>query len=165
MSDEDCGYCIRCDEAKRSKLTGAARIMRRFPMCPDCGNKRCPKSTWHGNACSGSNEPGQPGSDYGLPDDEPLVRAVELLVDSGMPEVDALRLLGLDDHGSRDVTPEDRRRAVARDLLAHPSPLTITDGMRKALRPGLWAPRDTRTGRFLRSRFRPGSFRRVRHER
>lgn len=34
----------------------------RFIVCPDCGNKRCPKATNHVNACTGSNEPGQPGS-------------------------------------------------------------------------------------------------------
>lgn len=35
-----------------------------FIVCPDCGNKRCPKSTDHTLACTGSNEPGQPGSRY-----------------------------------------------------------------------------------------------------
>ncbi|MGY6030715.1 hypothetical protein [Phytobacter sp. AG2a] len=36
----------------------------RFVVCPDCGNKRCPKANNHRNACSGSNEPGQEGSAY-----------------------------------------------------------------------------------------------------
>ncbi len=36
----------------------------RMVLCPDCGNKRCPKATDHRNACTGSNEPGQPGSSY-----------------------------------------------------------------------------------------------------
>lgn len=36
----------------------------RFVVCPDCGNKRCPKANDHRNACTGSNEPGQPGSAY-----------------------------------------------------------------------------------------------------
>lgn len=36
----------------------------RFVVCPDCGNKRCPKANDHRNACSGSNEPGQAGSAY-----------------------------------------------------------------------------------------------------
>lgn len=36
----------------------------RFIVCPDCGNKRCPKANDHRNACSGSNEPGQDGSAY-----------------------------------------------------------------------------------------------------
>lgn len=36
-------------------------------LCPVCGNKRCPKATHHDHACTGSNEPGQPGSSYGTP--------------------------------------------------------------------------------------------------
>lgn len=36
----------------------------RMILCPVCGNKRCPKATDHRNACTGSNEPGQPGSNY-----------------------------------------------------------------------------------------------------
>lgn len=36
----------------------------RFVMCPDCGNKRCPRANDHRNACTGSNEPGQEGSAY-----------------------------------------------------------------------------------------------------
>lgn len=37
----------------------------RMIVCPDCGNKRCPRATWHGHDCTNSNEPGQPGSCYG----------------------------------------------------------------------------------------------------
>lgn len=36
----------------------------RMVLCPDCGNKRCPRANDHRNACTGSNEPGQAGSDY-----------------------------------------------------------------------------------------------------
>ncbi|MEL1719652.1 hypothetical protein [Klebsiella variicola] len=36
----------------------------RFVVCPDCGNKRCPRANDHRNACTGSNEPGQEGSEY-----------------------------------------------------------------------------------------------------
>lgn len=36
----------------------------RFVVCPDCGNKRCPRANNHANDCSGSNEPGQEGSAY-----------------------------------------------------------------------------------------------------
>ena len=36
----------------------------RMVLCPDCGNKRCPKANDHRNACTNSNEPGQPGSAY-----------------------------------------------------------------------------------------------------
>ena len=33
-------------------------------LCPSCGNKRCPKATDDTLNCTGSNEPGQPGSAY-----------------------------------------------------------------------------------------------------
>ncbi|MCU6671129.1 hypothetical protein M8013_20590 [Enterobacteriaceae bacterium H4N4] len=36
----------------------------RFVVCPDCGNKRCPRANDCRNACSGSNESGQEGSAY-----------------------------------------------------------------------------------------------------
>lgn len=33
-------------------------------LCPECGNKRCPKATNHNLACTNSNEPNQEGSIY-----------------------------------------------------------------------------------------------------
>ncbi|MGX3404828.1 DUF551 domain-containing protein [Klebsiella pneumoniae] len=36
----------------------------RFVVCPDCGNKRCPRANDHRNACTGSNEPSQEGGAY-----------------------------------------------------------------------------------------------------
>lgn len=33
-------------------------------VCATCGNKRCPHANDHRNQCTGSNEPGQPGSAY-----------------------------------------------------------------------------------------------------
>jgi hypothetical protein len=41
--------------------------MRRMIVCPQCGNKRCPKATFHGHACTGSNASGQAGSRFGPP--------------------------------------------------------------------------------------------------
>lgn len=38
--------------------------MSRMWLCTECGNKRCPKATNCANDCTGSNEPGQPGSAY-----------------------------------------------------------------------------------------------------
>lgn len=37
----------------------------RMVLCPECGNKRCPRARHHDNLCTGSNEPGQPGSSWG----------------------------------------------------------------------------------------------------
>jgi hypothetical protein len=39
-------------------------IFTRMILCPDCGNKRCPKASDHELACTNSNAPGQPGSVY-----------------------------------------------------------------------------------------------------
>lgn len=39
----------------------------RFVVCPECGNKRCPRANDCRNVCSGSNEPGQEGSAYPAP--------------------------------------------------------------------------------------------------
>ena len=49
--------CIRCQQRRGERF----QIMA---LCPTCGNKRCPKATFHGRQCTGSNEPGQKGSDY-----------------------------------------------------------------------------------------------------
>lgn len=38
----------------------------RMILCAQCGNKRCPHAADHRNACTNSNEPGQPGSNYPL---------------------------------------------------------------------------------------------------
>lgn len=50
--------CHRC-----VALTG--RTYFGMILCPDCGNKRCPKASNHMHYCTGSNEPDQPGSIYG----------------------------------------------------------------------------------------------------
>lgn len=46
----------------------------RFVVCPECGNKRCPRANDCRNACSGSNDPGQAGSAYPAPQQEEKVR-------------------------------------------------------------------------------------------
>jgi hypothetical protein len=72
---------LQVDESKLSEGLGAGAEARcwchtcrpvsmtppenmRMVLCPDCGNKRCPKANDHRHACTGSNEPGQPGSAY-----------------------------------------------------------------------------------------------------
>lgn len=51
-------WCETCDTTANSGLRS------RMSLCPDCGNKRCPKATHHDNACTNSNAPGQPGSSW-----------------------------------------------------------------------------------------------------
>lgn len=59
-----CRVCAQARvEADPSDDPFDPRMMRMF-LCETCGNKRCPHATDHRNACNGSNEPGQPGSDY-----------------------------------------------------------------------------------------------------
>lgn len=55
LNTPDC-WCRTCRPVKLNDM--------RFVVCPDCGNKRCPKANNHRNACTGSNEPGQEGSAY-----------------------------------------------------------------------------------------------------
>lgn len=58
---------MQFDEKTMAKLTDAQREERvrvRMSLCPICGYKRCPGAADHENQCSGSNQPGQPGSLY-----------------------------------------------------------------------------------------------------
>lgn len=45
---EKCGNCARC--------LGTVLSAQRMIVCITCGNRRCPKATYHGHLCSGSNE-------------------------------------------------------------------------------------------------------------
>jgi hypothetical protein len=58
QSDEPCG-CHHC-----ALLRQDVEALSRLFVCPDCGNKHCPKASWHGYDCTGSDEPGQLGSIY-----------------------------------------------------------------------------------------------------
>lgn len=58
-------WCYNCLDNLLDPVTMLPVTMSRFIVCPDCGNKRCPKATDHNLACTNSNEPGQPGSRYG----------------------------------------------------------------------------------------------------
>lgn len=63
---EQC-WCRRCEEARGETFElqpGWTMPVSRFIVCPICGNKRCPRASSHENACTASNEAGQPGSDY-----------------------------------------------------------------------------------------------------
>lgn len=50
--------CVQCHK-------DAGVIQHRMVLCPQCGNKRCPKAVDHRNNCTRSNAPGQVG---GVPD-------------------------------------------------------------------------------------------------
>lgn len=59
----DC-YCYNCLKDYTEPGSVFPYVTSRMIVCPTCGNKRCPHSTDHTLACTGSNEPGQPGSRY-----------------------------------------------------------------------------------------------------
>lgn len=70
MAISETCWCIDCDKIATEKARAAdpesawAWGRQRMNLCPECGNKRCPRSSNHTNACTGSNELGQPGSYY-----------------------------------------------------------------------------------------------------
>lgn len=59
----DCQNCHACLRGKKDEY-GFPATATRMIVCPECGNKRCPKASDHTLSCTGSNEPGQPGSIY-----------------------------------------------------------------------------------------------------
>lgn len=66
-ADYEC-ICHRCIEEKglTADLFGMKLPLSNSMMilCPECGNKRCPKASNHELDCTDSNEPGQEGSIY-----------------------------------------------------------------------------------------------------
>ena len=56
--------CYKCLEQQIDPKTFLPLTMNTFIVCPDCGNKRCPRATDHTLGCTNSNEPGQQGSRY-----------------------------------------------------------------------------------------------------
>lgn len=57
-------WCERCDKEQAGPNEISLFLRFRMNLCPMCGDKRCPRATDHRNECTGSNEPGQPGSSY-----------------------------------------------------------------------------------------------------
>jgi len=56
-------WCYRCLSQIQDEH-GIPVTSYTFIVCPECGNKRCPRATNHELECSHSNEPGQQGSIY-----------------------------------------------------------------------------------------------------
>jgi len=63
INADNCGNCHMCLKDKTDER-GWPWLAQRMILCPDCGNKRCPRATDHRLTCTNSNEPGQPGSCY-----------------------------------------------------------------------------------------------------
>lgn len=61
----ECHRCIREMELGTDTPFGWIPLSAtKMILCPICGNKRCPHASDHELACTGSNDPGQPGSIY-----------------------------------------------------------------------------------------------------
>lgn len=59
-----CGCWTCVGNVIKQQPLPSQRLPMPFIVCDLCGNKRCPKATDHGNACTNSNELGQAGSRY-----------------------------------------------------------------------------------------------------
>ena len=62
-------WCSRCEDHWSELMDeldpdGWMCRMPHMILCPDCGNKRCPRATDHTLACTRSNASGQEGSRY-----------------------------------------------------------------------------------------------------
>ena len=55
-------WCHTCN--RNVYVNGLPFALTRMILCPDCGNKRCPKATDHTLECTNSNDPGQKGSTW-----------------------------------------------------------------------------------------------------
>ena len=63
------GQCIRCGKCNNCLDGGFDEhgwpvTAIRMIVCPECGDKRCPKASDHNLDCTGSNDHGQTGSVY-----------------------------------------------------------------------------------------------------
>lgn len=58
----ECHRCIREKNLKAPGPLGIPLSSAKMILCPECGNKRCPKASDHRNNCTDSNDPGQLGS-------------------------------------------------------------------------------------------------------
>lgn len=65
MSECECHRCIREKGLTVEFLGRHVPIsVTKMILCPNCGNKRCPKASDHNLQCTDSNDSGQPGSIY-----------------------------------------------------------------------------------------------------
>lgn len=46
--DCKCHSCLK----ERDETNGLPYILCYMIVCPDCGSKKCPKATYHGNSCT-----------------------------------------------------------------------------------------------------------------
>jgi hypothetical protein len=82
-------WCYECLDQPEHGLQNPT--VSTFIVCPACWDKRCPRATNHRYACTGSNEPGQFGSNYGpLPTEADMLRD-ETAMPTGHTDADVLQ--------------------------------------------------------------------------
>lgn len=61
-------WCYECNKDIKvsNQVWGLTVPAVTMILCPDCGNKRCPRATDHRLSCTDSNDSGQLGSRYGI---------------------------------------------------------------------------------------------------
>ena len=47
--------CMECDAKRREQQSGIEAFASRMILCPECGDKRCPKAVSHQNDCNKSS--------------------------------------------------------------------------------------------------------------
>lgn len=84
LSDCACYWCLdeQTIRGRNNRVPSThLRLGTFMVLCPECGNKRCPKASAHWQQCTESNEPGQHGSTYGDGMPEPVTRLRPSLVE------------------------------------------------------------------------------------
>ncbi|SYI89252.1 Eaa1 [Klebsiella pneumoniae] len=116
----DC-WCLTCRHVVLNDM--------RFVVCPDCGNKRCPRANDHRNACTGSNEPGQEGSAYPAapqsPGNEPATVPGKWIPVSERMTEDEQEVLTINRMGHRFVSFFDKHSGLYFDRLDAPAACCI----------------------------------------
>lgn len=91
LIEADCMACASAKLAQHGDFFEATRkgyFIGHPSIYSKCGNKRCPCAAHHDNECTGSNEPGQPGSLYPAIDYAQVARDLGHLSASSDPKPD-----------------------------------------------------------------------------
>lgn len=112
------GDCWFCEDMHTQTLDFMEALSRPMILCPECGNKRCPKARWHRNECTSSNAAKQV-CDYPVPFTPADVAALVAEVERLRVRVDEFE--GLDDALIRlrtQLAEKDRELALLRVMKA-----------------------------------------------
>lgn len=141
--ESNCGNCWACLELL-PKVEGDVFDSRfcRMVVCAQCGNKRCPKANNHWHECSGSNEPGQPGSAYAdapvaAPPAQPTaVEPIEAALKARIAALPDDKLSALWDNLQKLADAPDEPMPTDEKLIAY---VRHDDGSRTPITPKQWA--------------------------